>query len=153
MLKKVRCRAWTTHGERCKTLTEEVRVWGDKAFPCCKRHPQWFWERMKPVGARGPNPYDKVKIVPDFGGGRVILTVKGKAVMDAKEIGELAKKVVISVEHGWLCFRTVEQKLLLALESTDSRVLKGMKLEEVAAELEEGFEEIRRIEESLKVKG
>jgi len=58
MKEKVRCRATTTHGRRCRTLTDEVRVWGAKSWPCCKRHPQWFWERLRPVGARGPNPYE-----------------------------------------------------------------------------------------------
>ena len=73
-----------------------------------------------------------------------MLRQKEIAVMDAKELGELAKKVVVSVEHGWLCFRTVEQDILLGLKPTDSRASKGVKLEELAAELEEGFEEVRR---------
>jgi len=67
--------------------------------------------------------------------------------MKVEELGELAKKVVVSVEHGWLCFRTVEQKLLLGLEASDPRVARGVKLEELADELEAGFEEVRRRKE------
>ena len=66
--------------------------------------------------------------------------------MDAKELGELAKKVVVSVEHRWLCFRTVEQKLLLSLRLDDPRVTRGLKLEEVADEMEAGFETLRKEE-------
>ena len=66
-----------------------------------------------------------------------------KVYMDAKELGKLVKKVVISVEHGWLCFRNADQWLLLTLKTDDPRVMKGLKLEDVADELKAGFETVR----------
>jgi hypothetical protein len=50
-----RCKATTSKGRRCSQRTTDVRDWRGTLYPCCKNHPQWWWELNTPHRSNLPN--------------------------------------------------------------------------------------------------